>query len=90
MSARTPGPWTTSPCSNGGRLVHRGDPLDRHKHVQTIQVLPEADAYLIAAAPELHEALLEAIAIIEGRPRRSPYVAVDHWRAVIARAEGRP
>ena len=52
----TPGPWTTEPCSNGGRIVIRnkaGEGTQTH-----IQVFPEADAYLMAAAAELFKAAL--------------------------------
>lgn len=51
----TPGPWKTSNCSAGGLLVIRGE---HGKHPQShLQVAPSEDARLIAAAPELLEAL---------------------------------
>jgi hypothetical protein len=48
----TPGPWTTEPCSNGGLILRRGGGLEEHRQ-PFLQVLPEADARLIAAAPEM-------------------------------------
>ena len=55
----TPGPWEIEDCSNGGKVVKRGGPgkvLQSH-----IQVIPDDDAYLIAAAPELLEACKQAL-----------------------------
>ena len=58
MSGHTPGPWTVQPCSHGGMLLRRGDQLGRGIHVQSsIQILPEADARLMSASPDLLAAL---------------------------------
>ena len=38
----------------------------------------------------LAEALQEAVDIIEGRPRRSPFVAVDDWKAALALCKAAP
>ena len=49
----TPGPWSSRPCSNGGRILFRGE-----SHIQShLQVFPEADARIMAAAPRMFEAL---------------------------------
>lgn len=60
----TKGPWKLMPCSNGGMLLIRGDekaPVSE-RHIQShIQILPVADAYLIAAAPDLLFALKVAL-----------------------------
>lgn len=59
----TPGPWKLHPCSNGGLLLRRGDQMGRNTHIQSsLQILPEADAHLIAAAPELLEAAKTVLA----------------------------
>ena len=50
----TPGPWRTTPSSSGGLVVWRGPENSGH---QSLQVYPEADAHLIAAAPDLLSAL---------------------------------
>lgn len=46
----TPGPWTLHETSSGGAIVSR-------ENVQSLQVVPVADAFLIAAAPDLLAAL---------------------------------
>lgn len=52
-SQHTAGEWKTEECSNGGLVVILGE----ERHAQRIQVINEANAKLIAAAPELLEAL---------------------------------
>lgn len=61
MAAHTPAPWTLQPCSHGGQLLRRGAFTDgRMTHPQpSLQIVPDADAHLIAAAPDLLEALRE-------------------------------
>jgi hypothetical protein len=54
MSKHTPGPWHTSPCSHGGLIVIREGISQSH-----VQIVPEADARLFAAAPALADALRE-------------------------------
>lgn len=48
-SRHTPGPWTLSRASGGGMIVNRPG--------QSLQVVPVADAHLIASSPDLLEAL---------------------------------
>ena len=62
MAIYTPGPWMLQDCSNGGMILLR-PPLPGQKHaVQShLQILPQADARLIAAAPELLEACKEML-----------------------------
>jgi|SRR5271157_2821578 len=50
----TPGPWTLLDCANGGKIVRRDEAYQN-------QIVPTADAYLIASAPDLLEALLSEI-----------------------------
>lgn len=82
MDAHTPGPWTLGPCSHGGLLLQRGMMQSgRFVHPQhSLQIVPEADAYLIAAAPDMLEALKLIACGADG-----PMTA----RAAIAKAEGR-
>lgn len=53
--SHTPGPWSATDCSSGGKIVHRGVGPDLK--TQSLQVFPAADADLIAAAPEMIDAL---------------------------------
>jgi hypothetical protein len=65
MTEHTPGPWTVVPCSYGGMLLQRGEKELRNRHPQgSLQIVPEADAQLMAASPDLLEALKHAVAII--------------------------
>ena len=81
MSKHTPGPWT---------FVHEGG-IDGGYFIdakEDVVVLPrgrlnEADARLIAAAPDLLAALK---AVMEAAEKWSP--AIDQGRAAIAKAEG--
>lgn len=52
MSDYTKGDWTTQPCPNGGRLLVRSN-----SDQPSLQIVPEADAHLISAAPDMYEAL---------------------------------
>lgn len=61
----TPGPWTLKPCSNGGMILVRGDGTAQG-HVQShLQIVPNEDARLIAAAPDMLAALQDAKREIE-------------------------
>lgn len=57
MSERghTSGPWEVVPNSSGGMTLIRGNNVDRRlRHPQThLQIVPDEDAMLIAASPEL-------------------------------------
>jgi hypothetical protein len=91
----TPGPWTVYDDSNDGK-TNRIEIAARGKTVARIyQSVPEEDlpnARLIAAAPDLLEALKMAVSALE----RSDYIqmdgdsfdVVDVSRAAIARASG--
>lgn len=87
MSGHTPGPWRTSPCSSGGLYVLRGKLGDPQ---YSIQIYPEQDAHLVAAAPDL---LAVAEQIVE-REKAAGSMAVDDdmllemARAAIAKAKG--
>ncbi len=55
----TPGPWTTTDCSNGGALLMRGGP----KFIQThLQIVPIEDAAYIALCDPATVAALVRIA----------------------------
>lgn len=83
----TPGPWTLAPCSHGGLILRRGDAIGRDTHIQSsLQILPEADAHLIAAAPDLLQACKVAFVALAA-PEWGE--VQDQIRAAIAKAEGR-
>lgn len=78
MSKHTPGPWRVE--------VHQATTTIESKHFTIASDVCNDDAPLIAAAPELLEALKQVLAhhgYIEGGPDFS-----DAWKA-IAKAEGR-
>jgi hypothetical protein len=81
MGKYTLGPWSTSPCSNGGRYLLRGK-LGDHQH--SVQIYPEDDAYLISAAPDL----LEALEVIVERFSGYQGMMFVGARAAIAKAKG--
>lgn len=112
----TPGPWTveTQPSDSGGTYItgHVTSPLHtyagnrarftRPESITSPDTMTKADAHLIAAAPEMYEALKHAIGILENMDvdalgesgtsedswlLRDEYL--HHFRAAIAKAEGR-
>lgn len=83
MSKHTPGPWRTLPCPHGGLIVVRGA---AGGHMQShVQIVPEADARLFAAAPELLEACKDVLNFLN--VNREPMM-VNRLRALIAKAGG--
>lgn len=84
MSKHTPGPWSLQECSNGGALLIRGL---YGKHQQShLQIVPIEDARLIAAAPELLEALKAVMPSLHLTPDYNRLAKLAH--AAIAKAEG--
>jgi hypothetical protein len=81
----TPGPWNAMPFGpNGGARVYGPD----------FRPLPDTweNAYLLAAAPDLLEAVRELVTSFKERPpliSMAEREALDHGLAAIARAEGR-
>lgn len=65
----TKGPWELAPCSNGGFILRRGDTHGKNKHPQShLQIVPEGDARLIAAAPYLLDAIDYALHMLLSLP----------------------
>jgi hypothetical protein len=88
MSDYTPGPWYVQPSDNPffGLLIK---PIPGQVVAQTDPTWNQADnARLIAAAPELVEALQWALAQIEDDPDPDHRQAFDAARAVLAKATG--
>jgi hypothetical protein len=91
MSAHTPGPWTKSEGSSVAALNFRGDPGRTRKIADVYAgggTLAErhANAHLVAAAPELLEALRTMLAYATTADSQ----AVAKAKAAIAKAEGKP
>jgi len=90
----TPGPWTLAPCSHGGLILRRGPSDLKNRHPQSsLQIVPEADAHLIAAAPELYAALEDLLAETRaaglGQARDFNWPEVTQAaRSALARARG--
>lgn len=64
LGKATKGPWETTGCSHGGRILLRGSGAVARQdwHPQThLQVVPTEDAELIAHAPSWLAALCEAL-----------------------------
>lgn len=83
----SPAPWTLEECSNGGLILRRGNAQGKTYHPQShLQIVPEDDARLIAAAPDMYEALKEATQNFkhEEFPTVSKMI-----KEAIAKAEGR-
>lgn len=106
MSARTPGPWQR-------RWSHETSITDDERTVETCRIVHErlgtichlvitdaveADARLIAAAPDLYEALVRLLEhlppayMVTNEPEGEALydAALARARAAIAHAEGRP
>jgi len=95
MSKHTPGPWMLDINKRGGEWDYLIRTVKPHNpaggvgmHVATVNVtfkhLPEDNARLIAAAPEMLEALKAVVAVADRKT-----VEFDAARAAIAKAEGR-
>lgn len=85
MSAHTPGDWTWFVYPNGKLLLTGRDRAVIHCPDAPMSV-SEPDRALIAAAPDMYEALRDAVASLGGI--RSILVP-DSVRAAIVKAEGR-
>ncbi len=92
MKNKTPhtqGPWVADAVSSDTFLIH----VEHHTMWMVAKTYTKADADLIAAAPDLLEALkelafiVETVAHLQGRERELLPTA-DRARAAIARATG--
>ena len=90
MSAHTPGPWAYRPSNNGHFIAGIGENSGYLAEVRQCRSKQDirADARLIAAAPEMLEALKEIIAAADGDGRNRLDASFATARAAIAKAEG--
>jgi len=89
----TPGPWILERCKYKGLQVHgtneeNGGQMTAHAKIYDLNSaeITEANARLIAAAPELLEALKESV----GRcadDKNCPLWLLEKWQTVINKAE---
>ena len=85
MSKHTPGPWVARPVPNVGLRGHTGYAIDFNEDQEQVVdfVYEEADARLIAAAPDLLEALESCVE--HGSMNGDEWV-IHKARAAIAKA----
>jgi hypothetical protein len=89
----TPGPWTAGDAA-WFRGRHRDDtesgkrPITAGDHGVVANVYGKANAHLIAAAPEMYEALIEAERVLRQPPDAHAEIAVlQVIRAALAKAD---
>lgn len=97
MSAHTPGPWVWWTSNSWKRL--KRDDIGITQNVMEPYVcsdghpdctVSDADMRLIAAAPDLLEALKRAVEIMDPSIPGSPGSVMEDAKAAIAKAEGKP
>ena len=90
MAGHTPGPWRFMTDTTGEYLAVFATPQGGTKVICPVKIADEANAHLIAAAPELLDALRALVQVYEkvGGPLAVDPKVADA-RAAIAKAEGR-
>jgi hypothetical protein len=89
MSKHTPGPWKTVKPMHGHKTKYLCVQVGEDEAYSTLEMLP-ADAKLVAAAPDLLEALQLAKATIERLNRHnSANGTLDVIRAALSKADGK-
>ena len=87
MSKHTPGPWSAEPTPQSSYWDWKVNVSRFYIGIDTPH--SEADARLIAAAPELLAALRSMVAAVDRQPRESALDGLaDSAREVIAKATG--
>ena len=92
MSKHTPGPWEVAYQDKNGQSVVKGEHIEVatcwHHCVGSIEKEMHANARLIAAAPELLEALKEIVDAADGAGWEQLDPSFKKARAAIAKATG--
>jgi len=92
MVKHTSGPWSVDQLDDNGQRVVRGEHIEIatcwHHCVGSIEKEMEANAHLIAAAPDLLDALRDALAYMD-RGTWPGYDPVQTAKRAISKAEGR-
>ena len=86
----TPGPWKIDYLDKNGQRVVRGEHIEICTcwHHCVIEQEMEANAHLIAAAPELLAYLEKTVAIFGGAEPENDSPRIAEARALIAKAKG--
>ncbi|MFW3895320.1 hypothetical protein [Pseudomonas bharatica] len=96
MSTHTPGPWTVRPVPNPGLVGHTGYAIDFNEAQEQVVdfVYEEADAHLIAVAPDLLSIVQRFVALdAQWHPDRhasEKAELMEEARAAIAKARVKP
>lgn len=91
----TPGPWMAEPMTGRGAWVKGESGEWAALSCGNTDAIAEANARLIAAAPDMYEALIAALPYIESELDNAAYKrgavakVVAQMNAIIAKAEGR-
>jgi len=85
----TPGPWTVGAALNGNWIEFGADEkaVARTFHTHVGAQAEDANAHLIAAAPDLYEALAECRALLDGEGGM-PVGVRERADAALAKARG--
>lgn len=86
MSKHTAGHWKYLQSGIAGEFVVKSDTHPDLSIGIASDIDTEANARLISAAPELLEALIQAVAWMDGE--QTPINALVHARSIIAKARG--
>lgn len=85
MSGHTPGPWTATACNSAGTLVYHRVTSGATR-IAGVYDANEANAKLIAAAPDLADALRSLINTMEPPRTVKATTSWDVARAILAKA----
>lgn len=90
MKTHTPAPWSLLESPSGGMILVRPPrPGEKYAPQSHIQIVPKEDAYVMAAAPELLQALEDILA--NGGTTSGEWVpkaSYDRAKAAVVKARG--
>ncbi len=88
----TPGPWSPAYLDHAGQRVVKGEHIEIctcwHHSVMSIEKEMEANARIIAAAPDMFEALDRSLSWLASYPGGGASECYDQARSAIAKARG--
>jgi len=89
----TPTPWTTSPCPNGGAILHRGGGNSWEHPQGMLQIVPAEDADFIVRSVNVYDDMLAALRLAQSaismmiEPKSIKEFVVQHAFARAVEAE---